>query len=200
MATLLFYEDSHRYTVDGEEVPSVSELTRFITRELYSDAPQYILEQAAKRGTTIHKATEALDKFGNVEVDSEIAPYVQAYINFVKEVNPEWSKIEWAVNNGNLYAGTLDRYGKVKGVPAIIDIKSTKNISGLHKIAYTAQLNLYRMALPEETKVEALYILQLKQDGTYKLIPIEIEDELANACISLHTAIQKTKRRKKKVD
>ena len=196
MATLLFYEDTHRYTVDGEEVPSVSELTRFITRELYSDAPQYILEQAAKRGTTIHKATEALDKFGNVEVDSEIAPYVQAYINFVKEVNPEWSKIEWAINNGNLYAGTLDRYGKVKGVPAIIDIKSTKNISGLHKIAYTAQLNLYRMALPKETKVEALYILQLKQDGTYKLIPIEIEDELANACISLHTAIQKTKRRK----
>ena len=200
MATLLFYEDSHRYTVDGEEVPSVSELTRFITRELYSDAPQYVLEQAAKRGTTIHKATEALDKFGNVEVDSEIAPYVQAYINFIKEVNPEWSKIEWAINNGNLYAGTLDRYGKVKGVPAIIDIKSTKNISGLHKIAYTAQLNLYRMALPEETKVEALYILQLKQDGTYKLIPIEIEDELANACISLHTAIQKTKRRKRKVD
>lgn len=37
MANLVFFEENHRYTVDGEEVPSVSELTRFIAKEIYGE-------------------------------------------------------------------------------------------------------------------------------------------------------------------
>ena len=47
MASLVFYEKNHRYTVDGEDVPSVSEITRFISRELYSDVVQFALDNAA---------------------------------------------------------------------------------------------------------------------------------------------------------
>lgn len=202
MSTLLFYDDSHKYTVDGEEVPSVSELTRFLTRELYNDAPQYFLDQAAKRGTNVHKATEAIDKFGTVEIEDEYAGFVKAYITFLKEHDVSWEKIEWPVCNGHHsgmpYAGTVDRYGALDGEVVILDIKTTANISGLHKLCYTAQLNLYKLAVEKEKPVEKLWVLQLKKDGTYKLIQLEENEALANACLTMHYAIKNSKKRRKK--
>jgi hypothetical protein len=38
----------------------------------------------------------------------------------------------------------------------------------------------------------------LKQDGTYRLVELPIDDSLADACITLHTALQKKRRRRKK--
>lgn len=200
MSTLLFYDDSHKYTIDGEEVPSVSELTRFLTRELYNDAPQYFLDQAAKRGTNVHKATEAIDKFGTVEIEDEYAGFVKAYVSFLKEHEVSWGNIEWPVcnkENEMPYAGTIDRVGALDGKTVILDIKTTANISGLHKLCYTAQLNLYRLAVKEKP-VEELWVLQLKKDGTYKLIQLEENKELAQACLMMHYAIQKTKRKRRK--
>ena len=198
MSTLIFYDDTHRYTVDNEEVPSVSELTRFLTRELYNETPQYILDNAAKRGTSVHEATETIDKIGKVKIDSDLAPYVQAYVQFLKDEKPEWEKIEWSVYNEKDYAGTVDRYGLLNNVPVILDIKTTQSISGLHKVVYTAQLNLYRLAVMKELPVDQLWVLQLKKDGTYKLIQLEEDEPLAQACITMHQAIQKTKRKRRK--
>lgn len=191
------FEDTHRYTVDGEEVPSVSELTRFISREVYSDVRQDAMDNAASRGTRIHKATEALDKFGSVEIEDDLIGYLKAYIAFLKEHKPEWLRIEWSVCNGLLYAGTLDRYGTMEDKRVIVDIKSTSRISRPHKILYTAAQNLYRMAIEAETPVDAIYILQLKADGKYKLYELEIQDELAMSCLTLHQALKKIKRTKK---
>jgi len=198
MSTLLFYDDTHRYTVDGVEVPSVSELTRFLTRELYTDAPQYLIDQAAKRGTSVHKATEALDLYGRIECEEDIVPYVQAYVAFRKDIDPEWEKVEWSVCNEKQFAGTLDRYGKINGKNVILDIKTTATISGLHKVLYTAQLNLYRIAVLREKPVDSLFVLQLKKDGTYKLHDLPIDEPLALACLTLHEAINNSKKRRTK--
>lgn len=196
MAKLIFYDTEHKYTVDGAEVPSVSELTRFITREVYESTPQLAMDRAADRGTKIHKATEALDKYGSAEIEDDIAPYLKAYVQFLKEHSPDWERIEWAVNNGKLYAGTLDRYGTLDGKKAILDIKTAASIGSLMKVLYTAAQNLYRMAIEPECAVEAIYILQLKKDGKYRLIELEIQDELAKACIALHQALKKKERKK----
>lgn len=201
MAQLVFSEDDHRYVVDGEEVPSVSQLTRFLEREVYQDTPQHMMDMAANRGTKIHKATEALDKFGSVEIDDDLAPYLKAYVDFSKAVKHEWEKIEWSVNNGSIYAGTLDRYGTMNDIPVIVDIKSTQNITALHKVLYTAQLNLYRLAAIKAGKqVEGLWVLQLKKDGKYRLLQLEINEPLAQACITMHEAIKNSKRVRKKKD
>lgn len=189
MANLVFYDQTHTYTVDGVEIPSVSELTRFISREVYRDVQQYALDAAATRGTNVHKAAEALDKFGSVEVDDEALPYLKAYLAFRKECKPDWEKIEWSVHNGLLYAGTIDRYGTLGEKKVILDIKTTARIGKGHRVLYTAGQNLYRMAIEQDFPVDAIYILQLKKDGTYRLHELEIQDELANACITLHQAL-----------
>ena len=193
MAQLLFFDEGHKYTIDGEELPSVSELTRFISREIYGDVGQFNLDRAAERGTAVHKATELLDKYGTAEIDEDIAPYLQAYIAFRKEHKCEWQKIEYATHHPeNLYAGTLDRVGTIDGKLVVLDIKTSSTIQ---KPLYTAQLNLYRKMLPDP--IEQLVILHLKKDGTYKLIDIPIDDTLADACITMHEALKKKKRSKK---
>lgn len=193
MANLVFFDEGHRYELDGEQVPSVSELTRFISREIYGTVTQYTLDTAADRGSKVHKLCEALDKYGSVECPEDVGPYVMAYLNFIKENGPEWLEIEQPhFHPDRLYAGTLDRVGYIDGFYCIVDIKTSASIQ---KPLYTAQLNLYRKMLP--VAVDKLYILHLKKDSTYKLVELPISDELTDACIALHQALKKKPRRKK---
>jgi len=198
VASLLFYDDTHRYTVDGEEVPSVSELTRFLTREVYTDTPQYFMDGAAARGTRVHKATESIDEYAKVECEDDIAPFVQGYVQFLRDKQPNWLHIEWPVCNHKSYAGTVDRYGELDGKKVILDIKTTANISGLHKVLYRAQLNLYRLAVQLVSPVDELWILQLKKDGTYKLHQLDVDEPLAYACLTMHEAIKNSKQKRRK--
>lgn len=197
MARLLTFEpEGHTYELDGEELPSVSELTRFISREIYADVAQFTLDQAAERGTNVHRATEALDKFGDCEVSDDILPYVEAYVAFRGEHECEWQKIEWAsYDPERKFAGTLDRVGMVDGHLTVLDVKTTYTI---HKPSVTAQLSLYRMICNANgIEPEKLAVLQLKKDGTYKLVYIDYREDVANACLTLHRLMEKKRRKKK---
>ena len=170
MANLIFYDQGHIYKLDGETIPSVSELTRFISREIYGTVSQYTLDNAASRGTKVHKLCEALDKYGEIECPEDISGYVKAYVAFLREHKPEWKYIEKPIyHTTRLYAGTIDRYGTISGKRALVDIKTSHKIQ---KPLYTAGQNLYRMALREP--VDAIYILHLKPDGKYKLVELPI--------------------------
>lgn len=195
MATLLFFDQGHKYTLDGEELPSVSELCRFLSREIYGDVSQWRLDQAADRGTAVHKATESLDKYGSVDVQDGILPYVQAYLQFRREHAVEWQKIEYATHHpAKKYAGTIDRYGTVDGILSLMDIKTSYTI---HKPLCAAQLNLYRWMLEADGRfVDRLFILHLKKDGSYKLQPFEKDDALPEALLTLHNTLKKKGRKK----
>lgn len=182
--------------MDGEEVPSVSEITRFISREVYGDVSQFRLDNAAERGRAVHKALEVLDKYGEVEASEDIVPYIRAYLQFRKDHPSEWSLIEKPIcHPDKLYAGTIDRYGTVDGLPTLVDYKTTGTIDPQHRTMYAAAQNLYRKALG--LPVEKILILQLKADGSYKLYDLPIEDDLADACVLLHHRLKKKKRKKK---
>lgn len=195
MAQLVFFDQNHQYQLDGETIPSVSEITRFISREIYGNIMQFNLDRAAERGTKVHKALEVLDKFGSVEIPEDISGYIQAYVKFRKEHTVEWKEIEWPVHHAEKgFAGTIDRYGTVDGVPGITDFKTSAQ---KHESEWNAKMNLYRMMAEQSYPVESLNILHLKPDGTYKLIPVPIDDALALACLTLHKALQKPKRKRK---
>lgn len=192
----MFFDEGHRYTVNGEDVPSVSELCRFISREVYGDVSQWRLDNAAERGTKVHKACEVLDLYGKVEVESDILPYLQAYLAFRKEHTVHWDTVEKsAYHPEDMYAGTIDRAGVLDGQPVIVDIKTS---SAVQKRLAIAQLNLYRRMLElGGCKSYQLYILHLKPDATYTLVPIERNDDVPNALLTLHRLMQKKKRKKK---
>lgn len=196
MDDLLFREKDHAYLLRGDPIPCVSDLCRFLHREIYKDAPQWQMEVAALRGTAVHAATEQLDKTGASEIDGEFAPYLQAYAAFLKEHTVSWSLIEKPLYHPeDLYAGTIDRYGLLDAEEAIVDVKTTYTV---HKPLTMAQLNLYRRMLEARGyPVKRLYILHLKKDGTYRLVPTEIDDDLPAAVLTLHRALQKRRRKRK---
>lgn len=194
MAQLLFFDEGHKYTLDGEELPSVSELCRFLSREVYGTVAQYTLDQAADRGTRVHKATEALDVYGKVEVSEDIAPYLQSYLKFRQEHTVKWNMVERSIAHAKeRYAGTIDRYGEMDGVKSLVDIKTSYTV---HKRLAIATLNLYRWMLEEEGhSVEKQYILHLTKDG-YKLVEIEKRDDVPTALLTLHRLMEKKRRPK----
>ena len=197
MPELIFYEKNHIYQLDGETLPCVSDLCRFLNREIYKDAPKWQMEAAAERGTAIHTAAETLDKTGSASIAEGYLPYLQAYKSFLQEYRPSWDMIEHSLYHPeHRYAGTIDRYGALNGEATLIDIKSTYTV---YKPLCRAQLNLYRLLLiVRGFPVYRMYILHLKKDGNYKLIPMAEDEPLALALITLHTALRKRKRRKTK--
>jgi hypothetical protein len=194
--SLEFYDKSHVYELDGERIPCVSDLCRFIHKEIYKDAPLWQMEAAADRGTKVHAATEALDKTGRAEIEDSYLPYLQAYAQFRQEHEVQWELIEYADYHPELmYAGTIDRYGIVDGYRTLADLKTTYRV---YKPLCGASLNLYRLILEARQKaVERLMIIHLKKDGTYKLVNIPIDGVVAMALITLHNALNT--RRKKNV-
>lgn len=195
MSTLKFFDKGHIYILDGEKLPCVSDLCRFLHREIYSDAPLWQMEAAADRGTKVHAATEALDRTGRAEIDGEYLPYLQAYAVFRREHDVSWELIEHAdYHPAHRFAGTIDRYGMVDGYRTLLDIKTTYKV---YKSLCSASLNLYRMILEARQKqVERLMILHLKKDGTYKLIPIDEDEPLALSLITIHNALRKERRKR----
>ena len=192
--SLEFYDKSHVYELDGERIPCVSDLCRFLHKEIYKDAPLWQMEAAADRGTKVHAATEALDKTGRAEIEDSYLPYLQAYAQFRQEHEVQWELIEYADYHTELmYAGTIDRYGMVDGYRTLADLKTTYRV---YKPLCGASLNLYRLILEARQKtVERLMIIHLKKEGTYKLVNIPIDGAVAMALITLHNAL-KTRRKK----
>lgn len=175
--------------LDGQRLPCVSDLCRFLHREIYKDAPLWQMEAAADRGTKVHAATEALDRTGQAEIEDEYLPYLQAYAAFRREHDVQWELIEHPdYHPAHRYAGTIDRYGTVDGFKTLLDIKTTYRV---YKPLCSASLNLYRMMLEARGRaVERLMILHLRKDGSYKLIRFDADDSVPMALITLHTAMQ----------
>lgn len=217
MATLCFYDKAHLYTLNDEEIPSVSEIARFASREVYGDINQYTLDNAADRGTKVHKSTEVLDKYGEVECDALIEPYIRAYIQFRKDFGiHEYVAIEKALASEKMrFAGTIDRVYRIDekfadafkektkidisdfiGKLAIIDLKSS---SVVQKVLGAIQLNGYEILVVENGlgEVALLMILHLEKDGKYRIYNFERDKTLFMSCYNLHKALEKKKRVKR---
>lgn len=196
MGDLAFYDKGHIYMLDGERIPCVSDLCRFIHKEIYKDAPLWQMEAAADRGAAVHLATELLDKTDSAEISDDYAAYLEAYAAFRREHDVEWELIEHPdYHPTHRYAGTIDRYGKVDGIATLLDIKTTYTV---YKPLCGASLNLYRMMLEARGRgVGRLQILHLKKDGTYKLIDIAFDDLVPMALIALHNALKRKPRNRR---
>ena len=194
MSILQYFDKGHIYMLEGERIPCVSDLCRFLHREIYKEAPIWQLEAAADRGTKVHAATEVLDKTGQAEIEDEYLPYLQAYAQFRQEHDVQWELIEHPdYHPAHRYAGTIDRYGMLDGFSTLLDIKTTYKV---YKPLCSASLNLYRMTLEARNKkVERLTILHLRKDGSYKLMWFDADDSVPMALITLHTALQPRRRK-----
>lgn len=130
MTVLTFDAEKHEYRVDGQVVPSVTQILRPLMD--FSFVRPDVLQAAADFGTAVHRACE-LDDLGDLDMeklDPALAPYLVGWRMFCAEHACKWEAIEQQILHGSMrYAGTLDRAGLVKDKRAVVDIKSGTSLT-----------------------------------------------------------------------
>ena len=205
MKDLYFDEERHEYFYCGEKKSCVSDILKPIDAIALDGIPPQNLAKAGERGTRIHEETEAYDH-GLLEMDDEwvynnqdILPYIEAYIQFCEDYSslPIESECRTYCEETGV-AGTIDLVKEINGRLAIIDKKSTSTIGTLRN---AIQLNIYRLNWNKthERKVESLYILDLahkdkKSGKLYRLIPFDVDENLAFKWIGIYNEIKGDKK------
>ena len=185
---LVFDELKHEYRHKGNVVPSVTQILQGAGLIDLSMVKEGVLEYRKQLGTAVHRATELYDNNDLVmeDLDPRIKPYLDGWIKFRAEVDFGVEANELRLFHPKYqYAGTLDRVGTIFGKRSLVDLKT-----GLVYASYGAQTAAYKEAYEFEhkKKIQARYTLQLKDDGSYKLEPMNNKNDWSVflACLTLN--------------
>ncbi len=164
-----FREEDHSYWLDGRRLESVTEILSLSGIADY----RFSNGEAMTRGSYVHTATEMIDR-GTLDwsiLDDTLRPYCEAYQRFIEDKRPEILLSEKPMYHAQyLYAGTLDRIIVVDGTTMLIDLKT-----GVPNRATAIQVAAYRelVKVNHDTVLTKCFSLHLREDGTYRLNPIE---------------------------
>lgn len=116
------------------------------------------------------------------ETEGYFNAFLDAYENNLKKLDVKTFASELRIYSPTyLYAGTLDLILiDSKNNATIIDFKTTAE---KHEKLWSVQLTGYKQIIAEAgIKVNEMFVLQLKRDGTYELVELNDETGLFMAC------------------
>ena len=172
--TLEFFPETHTYLYDGLMLPSVSQILGTKYKNEYASVPPAVLDNAARRGTAVHKAIENYNNLGYDDGSEAIRNFKFLQKQYGFEVLDSELPIVIFKDDMPIACGRLDMTMIMDGETGIADIKTVSTLNK-EKIAY--QLNLYRIGLMQSYGVDAkfLKIIHLR-DGIRKVIDIPINE------------------------
>lgn len=168
-----FIDDGHIYLVDGEIVPSVSNIIAFIFPNKYSHIPKDILDKKAEYGSQVHKAIECIEskkELPSLNYLQEAS--IEQYKKLKEQYQIEVLEQEKMVCYEKLFCGRFDMIAKVNGLYSLCDIKTTAK---LDKESLSWQLSFYALAYDAEnydTKFEKFYAIWLPKKGLGEIVEI----------------------------
>lgn len=175
-----YYEEDHKYYVDGEEVLSVTNLVKIVSEAKYWDdykniSPE-VLRRAANKGTKLHKEIEDYETNGIEGNSVEFHNYKrikQLYDFECKE--SEQIVLYCDEDNVPMFCGRLDMVIEMDGDIGIADIKRT---SSLYPEKVKFQLNLYRLAYMQSYggNIDFLRCIRLRE-SVREFIEFDIDEE-----------------------
>lgn len=174
--TVIFNETDHTYTVDGNPVPSITQLVAPLGVDFddMDELTERMVDGAADRGTTMH-AYLAHRLSGGEPEDFELPDQYMDYAESVELFLSEHTITPWLIEEPlgcADYAGTPDLVCDFDGKPSILDYKFVSTIA---KTKVGAQLQGYmRLCAANHLFVDNLYAVQFLRDG-YRLYPVDAE-------------------------
>lgn len=151
--------------------------------QFLKELPNQRRDDAAVRGTEVHRLAELYIKGAEIEVPDHLAPYVRGYAAYIEDFNPATVHEELTVaNRTHGYAGTLD---SIQDIPtlgrALVDYKTSNGVFGEYALQCAAyrHAEVYLDADGAEQPmipVDAVFILHIQPDD-YELIPVQADDE-----------------------
>lgn len=167
MPNLSFDPESHVYTLDGEIIPSVSQIAAKVTGKDVSKIPAGVLDAARLRGLKIHKDVE------NGYRDTLEGQWISEQLKGTTWKHEQQTFGEMA---GIKYAGTCD----LLGIDSIGDIKTQ---AAIDLDFWTIQLNLYRHLFGNDKR---LFVLWTPKDKPFKNIEIATLTDSEMAVVMNH--------------
>lgn len=143
-------------TILGQTLPMPYALRKWIG-DMGNERAEAKFKMAGERGTAIHNACEMLLTGAELKLVENFPKKkdqkaITGFINWFSEVKPEFEleNIELVVASELGFAGTLDLFCKIDGVPTIVDFKTSSGIHESHKLQITA----YQKAYEEMTGIK----------------------------------------------
>lgn len=172
--TLEYFDDTHTYLYDGLMLPSVTQILGVKYRNDYASVPPAVLNNAAQRGTEVHKAIENFNVSGYDDGREAVRNFKFLQKQYGFEVLDSELPLVIFKDDFPIACGRLDMTMLIDGQTGIADIKT---VSALNKEKIAYQLNLYRIGLMQSYGVDAkfLKILHLR-DGIRKFIDSPINE------------------------
>ena len=160
-----FDEETHKYYVDGQEKPSVTEIANPISFQRLDALQKSMLEKARARGTRCHELAEEYLLLGELDIDeieTEFIPYMQQFVLWVKTYRPKVIYTEKRLY-GNEFCGTLDLICEIDNKVINVDYKFT---SAIDKKSLSVQLEGYdRLAKLNGIQIDEGWYLHIKKDS-----------------------------------
>lgn len=169
-------EETHRYSMAGVSVPSV---TQILTLAGHIET-RWFNESAAERGRRVHAIAERIDRlqqgegaaFSERDVPEEIGGEVEAYCAFVRDYRPEYDGIERAFWHPTLrYGGRPDRSLRRllgRGALGTLELKT-----GAEADWHGLQLAGYERLRPRGSR----WVCYLGKNGRYKMRQVTKADD-----------------------
>lgn len=174
--TLEYFDDTHTYLYEGLMLPSVSRILETKFKGEYKNVPPAVLNNAAQRGTAVHKAIENYNNSGYDDGSEAVRNFKFLQKQYGFEVLDSELPLVIFKDDMPIACGRLDMTMLMDGETGIADIKTVSTLNK-EKIAY--QLNLYRIGLMQSYGVDAkfLKIIHLR-DGIRKVIDSPINEKM----------------------
>lgn len=166
---LLFDEPTHRYTLNGAPLVSVTSALDAAGLTDYA----WATEADRERGSRVHAAIALLNERGTYDEPADFAPYLHAYRAFLAESAFRIDASEERLADAELgAAGTLDLRGCfITDAIEAIDIIDVKTGTVPASVGY--QTAGYVRLLPFLVRRRCRrWCLHLRADGTYRLLPL----------------------------
>lgn len=181
MEALRKFNESSRYP----EKWAAGQLNRGVLAKVLGRVQYADRDEAANRGTEVHKLAEHLAKGEEIEVPAPLAGHVESYIRFLDEFSPTDAVLERVVINRRWrYMGRLDSIMTIDHPDlgrTLLDVKTSRS-GPFEEVAL--QLAGYRFAetmldedgaeIPME-QVDACAVVWVRADG-YDLIPFRADE------------------------
>lgn len=177
MSDLIFDETLHRYTLDGEVLPSVTQILKPLHD--FSMVPAGALQRAAEFGTAVHKTVELYLK--NDLDEGSLDDALKGPLDAFKEWQQAFNEVEDDCDNPIIETFCYHPRLKYAGTPDLVYPYSVIDIKSRPVNMLTDQIQL--AAYDHFGKGNrARFVLELKQDGTYiftRLNPTKKSSDLA---------------------
>lgn len=164
-----FTEEGHIYRdIDGNKIPSVSEILQSSGASDFSFVNPDVMERAQRFGTAFHRSAHLLEQGKLKAYDPALEPWISNLKRWVEISHPRWLRMEQPIASSAFkFAGTPDRFGDfLEERNTVLDYKT-----GSYSPAHALQTAAYQILIEEYLKLKVKHRFTLYiSDEKYNLV------------------------------